>query len=77
LNQATVKEHGGNFVPPYNFLYEENLDYLLEAVMAEMFGVPLYPTITDKAALYCHNRYFMILLAKFNLTPPSPFWRGL
>lgn len=55
LNQATVKEHGGNFMPPYNFLHEENLDYLLEAVMAEMFGVPLYPTITDKAALYCHN----------------------
>jgi hypothetical protein len=23
------------------------------------------------------TRYFMILLAKFNLTPPSPFWRGL
>ncbi len=55
LNIATVEEHGGNFMPPDNFLHEENLDYLLEAVQAEMFGVPLYPAISDKAALYCYN----------------------
>ena len=55
LNEATVKAHGGNFMPPNNFLHEENLDYLVEAVQAEMFGEPLYPTITDKAALYCYN----------------------
>ena len=55
LNIATIKEHGGNFMPPSNFLHEENLDYLLEAVQAEMFGAPLYPTISDKAALYCYN----------------------
>ena len=55
LNIATIKEHGGNFMPPDNFLHEENLDYLLEAVQAEMFGAPLYPTISDKAALYCYN----------------------
>ncbi len=55
LNIATIKEHGGNFMPPANFLHEENLDYLLEAVQAEMFGAPLYPTIADKAALYCYN----------------------
>lgn len=42
-------------MPPDNFLHEENLDYLLEAVQAEMFGSPLYPTIPDKAALYCFN----------------------
>ena len=42
-------------MPPDNFLHEENLDYLLEAVQAEMFGAPLYPTISDKAALYCYN----------------------
>jgi death on curing protein len=51
----TVAIHGGNFMPPNNFLHEENLDYLLEAVQAEMFGAPLYPTIADKAALYCYN----------------------
>lgn len=41
LNEATVKAHGGNFMPPSNFLHEENLDYLVEAVQAEMFGEPL------------------------------------
>lgn len=55
INERTVAVHGGNFMPPDNFLHEENVDYLLEAVQAEMFGVPLYPTISDKAALYCYN----------------------
>ena len=54
-NHATVEEHGGDFTPPNNFLHEENLDYLLEAVEAEMFGAPLYPDIADKAAVYCHH----------------------
>lgn len=26
INQRTVAEHGGNFMPPNNFLHEENLD---------------------------------------------------
>jgi death on curing protein len=55
INRRTVAEHGGNFMPPNNFLHEENLDYLLEAVQTEMFGEPLYPTISDKAAVYCYN----------------------
>lgn len=55
INKQTVAAHGGNFMPPNNFLHEENLDYLLEAVQAEMFGEPLYPTISDKAAVYCYN----------------------
>jgi death on curing protein len=55
INQQTVSVHGGLFMPPYNFLHEENLDYLLEAVQAEMFGEPLYPSISDKAAVYCYN----------------------
>jgi death-on-curing protein len=55
LNKATIDEHGGNFMPPSNLLHEENLDYLIEAVEAEMFGEPLYPKITDKAAVYCYN----------------------
>ncbi|TAE01350.1 MAG: type II toxin-antitoxin system death-on-curing family toxin, partial [Bacteroidetes bacterium] len=53
LNQ--IKLFGGNFVPPSNFLHEENLDYLLEAVQAEMFGEPLYPTLYQKAGLYMFN----------------------
>ena len=55
INQRTIADHGGNFVPPNNFLHEDNLDYLLEAVQAEMFGEPLYPSISDKAAVYCYN----------------------
>lgn len=55
INQQTIAVHGGLFMPPYNFLHEENLDYLIEVVQAEMFGEPLYPSITDKAAVYCYN----------------------
>lgn len=55
INRRTVAEHGGNFIAPHNFLHEENLDYLVEAVQAEMFGEPLSPTLTDKAAVYCYN----------------------
>ena len=55
INQRTVAEHGGNFMPPHNFLHEENLSYLVEAVQAEMFGEPLYPTVPDKAAVYCFS----------------------
>ena len=55
LNKTTVREHGGNFNPPNNFLHEDNLDYLIEAVQAEMFDEPLYPTLSDKAAVYCYN----------------------
>lgn len=55
INRNTLARHGGLFVPPNNFLHEENLDYLIEAVGAEMFGEPLYPSIPDKAAIYCYN----------------------
>jgi death-on-curing protein len=55
INRKTVKHHGGNFVEPCNFLHEENLDYLVEVVQAEAFGQPLYPSLSDKAALYMHN----------------------
>ena len=49
INEDTIKRHGGNYVHPYNFLNENSLDYLIEAVNAEMFGEELYPTISDKA----------------------------
>ena len=55
LNKSTIESHGGNFMPPNNFLHEDNLDYLIEIVKAEMFGMPLYPSLTDKAAVYCFN----------------------
>jgi death on curing protein len=52
FNKATVEEHGGNFVPPGNFLNENSLDYLLEAVNGELLGQAMYPTLADKAAFY-------------------------
>jgi death on curing protein len=55
LNFNTVQRHGGNFVPPNNFLHEENLDYLLEAVVSSIFGEEAYPTIPEKASVYCFN----------------------
>ena len=55
INLLTIEDVGGNFVPPYNFLHEENLDYLLEAVQAKMFGEPLYPEIYQKAGVYMFN----------------------
>ena len=55
INQRTIAAHGGNFTAPNNFLHEENLDYLLEAVQSKIFNEPLYPSIADKAAVYCYN----------------------
>ena len=55
INHNQIALFGGNFVPPFNFLHEENLDYLMEAVQAEMFGEPLYPAIYQKAGLYMFN----------------------
>ncbi|MCC5946111.1 MAG: type II toxin-antitoxin system death-on-curing family toxin [Bernardetiaceae bacterium] len=52
INRTQVENYGGSFIPPHNFLHEENLDYLLEAVAAEMFGAPLYPEVHQKAGLY-------------------------
>jgi death on curing protein len=55
INRLTIQDVGGHFVPPQNFLHEENLDYMLEAVQAEMFGEPLYPEIHQKAGVYLFN----------------------
>ncbi|WP_419802687.1 type II toxin-antitoxin system death-on-curing family toxin [Mucilaginibacter sp.] len=55
INQLTVSQHGGNFVPPNNLLNESALDYLIDAVHAEIFGQPLYQSIFDKAGVYLFN----------------------
>lgn len=55
INKKTVAKHGGNFVPPDNLLNESPLDYLIEIINAEVFGEPLYPKISDKAAVYMFN----------------------
>ena len=55
INRLTIREHGGHFIEPTNLLNEQRLDFLLEAVGAEMFGEPLYPSVADKAAVYFFN----------------------
>jgi len=55
INKRTIDAHGGAFVAPHNLLNEAPLDYLIEAVNAELFGQPLYPTLSDKAGLYLYN----------------------
>ncbi len=55
INRKTIESHGGNFIDPNNFLNEANLDYLIEIVQSEMFGEPLYPTLSEKAGLYMYN----------------------
>ncbi len=52
INELAIEEHGGNFVPPCNFLNENSLDYMLEAVNADIFSEPMYPSISEKAAFY-------------------------
>jgi len=55
INNITVEKHGGNFIPPFNFLNEEPLDYLIEIIHDKVFGEPMYPEIQDKAGLYMFN----------------------
>lgn len=55
INQRTIVKHGGNFVPPFNLLNPSSLDYLVEAVNVSIFGQPMYPSLSDKAAYYMHS----------------------
>ncbi len=42
VNEMTVEKHGGKFVPPFNILNEDPLDYLVDAIKSSIFGQPLY-----------------------------------
>ncbi len=33
INRKTVKQHGGNFIPPFNFLNASVIDYLIEGAL--------------------------------------------
>ena len=55
INKLTILYHGGNYVAPNNLLNESSLDYLVDAVYAEIFEQPLYPSIFDKAGVYLFN----------------------
>ncbi len=55
INMLTVQLHGGQFMPPNNLLNEGALDYLLGIVSSDVFGEPLYPTLSDKTGLYMYS----------------------
>jgi len=55
INRKTAERHGGNYVPPENLLHGDALEYLVDTVQADIFGQPLYPSISDKAGLYLFN----------------------
>ena len=55
INRKTVARHGGQYIEPANFLNEGALAYLIEVVSSVMFGMPLYPNLSDKVDLYVYN----------------------
>ena len=55
LNKNNVSKYGGNFVPPFNILHENPLDYLVEIVDGELFGEAIYPEVYHKAGVYLFN----------------------
>jgi death-on-curing protein len=55
VNKMTINIHGGPYVLPNNLLNESALDYLIDIMAAEIFGVPVYPSLSDKAGLYMHT----------------------
>lgn len=55
LNKNNIAKFGGNYIPPYNFLHESPLDYLVDIVDAILFGEPMYPEIYHKAGIYFFN----------------------
>jgi len=55
INRFMIEQFGGNFVPPENLLKPLALDYLIEIVDSEAFGVKLYPEIHHVAGVYLFN----------------------
>ncbi len=47
INRKTVARHGGQYIGA--------LVYLIEVVSSVMFGMPLYPNLSDKVDLYVYN----------------------
>lgn len=45
LNKETIRIHGGHYISPYNFLHEENLDYLIDLFRPNYLAalcIPIY-----------------------------------
>ncbi|MEM1214736.1 MAG: type II toxin-antitoxin system death-on-curing family toxin [Bacteroidota bacterium] len=52
INQMTIDRHGGNLVPPFNVFKESSLEYIVEIVKNKIFDNEIYPSVSDKAAIY-------------------------
>lgn len=53
LNQQTITEHGGNFVPPHNLIREGGLEFVVDIVQNEVFGQRVFQSVHEIAAAYC------------------------
>ncbi len=52
INKATIRQHGGNFIPPANILRAGALDYVVEIVQQTVFGEKVYKEVYEIAAAY-------------------------
>jgi len=52
LNKLLIEQPGGKFVPPENLHYADGLYWALGAINeTSLYGIPLYPSLSDKASL--------------------------
>ena len=49
INRRMVRQSGGLFVEPDNILNLAAIEYVLESIKSNLFGIELYPTLLDKA----------------------------
>jgi death on curing protein len=52
IQKELTLRYGGLILSENNIENESGLSYLIEAVSASIFGIELYPTIWEKAAIY-------------------------
>ncbi len=56
INRELTTQFGSRYVEEVDNLQNpDSLDYVLEAIQGLVFGVDLYPTIFQKAAILCWN----------------------
>jgi len=55
INRQMIREFGGLFVPPNNFLNPGALEYILEIVEADIYGETPYATLKEKASAIAYQ----------------------
>ena len=50
-NRRVIEETQGLFSPPENLLHPGSIEWVLDAIQYPLYGVYLYPTIAEKAAI--------------------------